>query len=125
MNMLICGLTLVLVFTSSSFAQSLYSIRPDTSGSFFSEDFGSEESTEAGPEGTPGDGDDNLEMRMRYPELYGGNLAAGGDASDGAAEAGDSIDESLEMQTRYPELYLNNRLYDEETAFSIGREGQE
>ena len=62
---------------------------------------------------------------MRYPELYGGNLAAGNDAGDDEGATGNSLGEGLEMQTRYPELYLNNRLYDEDAVLSIGKGEQE
>ena len=121
MKTLVSTLTLLLFFVSNGLSQSLYSIRPDSSDSFFSEDFGletSEEETENTADGI----DEDLELRMRYPELYGGNLAAGSDAENDADETAGGVDESLETQARYPELYLDNRLYDEDSMLTIERE---
>lgn len=122
MKTLISTLTLLLFFASNGLSQSLYSVRPDQSGSFLSEDFGLEGSDEEEAENTA-DGvvDESLELRMRYPELYGGNLAAGSNAGDDADETVSGVDESLETQTRYPELYLDNRLYDEDGMLTIER----
>jgi hypothetical protein len=120
MKTLVSTLTLLLFFASNGLSQSLYSVRPDSSGSFFSEDFGLESSDEEA-ENTTDSADESLELRMRYPELYGGNLAAGGDAGDEADETASGVDDSLETQARYPELYLDNRLYDEDAMLTIER----
>ncbi len=120
MKTLVSTLTLLLFFASNGLSQSLYSIRPDSSGSFFSEDFGLESGDEEA-ENTADGIDESLELRMRYPDLYGGNLAAGSDVEDDADETASSVDESLETQTRYPELYLDNRLYDEDAMLTIER----
>ena len=120
MKTLVSTLTLLLFFASNGLSQSLYSVRPDSPGSFFSEDFGLESSDEEA-ENTTDSADEGLELRMRYPELYGGNLAAGGDAEDDVDETASGVDESLETQARYPELYLDNRLYDEDAVLTIER----
>ena len=125
MNTLLSAITLILFFASNGFAQSLYSIRPDSSGSFLDGEPGLEDSVEGESENTTGSPDEISELRMRYPELYGGNLAAGNDAGDDEGATGNSLGEGLEMQTRYPELYLNNRLYDEDAVLSIGKGEQE
>ena len=88
------------------------------------EDFGLESSGEEDAENITDSVDESLELRLRYPELYGGNLAAGGDAEDGADETASGMDESLETQARYPELYLDNRLYDDDAMLTIEREEQ-
>ena len=85
-----------------------------------SEDFGLEGSDEEA-ENTADSVDESLELRLRYPELYGGNLAAGSDAGNEAEETPIGADESLETQARYPELYLDNRLYDEDAVLTIER----
>ena len=121
MKALLSAFTLLLFFASNGLSQSLYSVRPDQSGSFFSEDFGLETSEEEA-DNTADNVDESLELRMRYPELYGGNLAAGSDTGDDADETAIGVDESLETQTRYPELYLDNRLYDEDAMLTIERE---
>ena len=121
MKTLVSTLTLLLFFVSNGLSQSLYSIRPDSSGSFFGEDFGLESGDEEA-ENTTDSVDEDLELRMRYPELYGGNLAAGSGTEDDADETLSGVDESLETQTRYPELYLDNRLYDEDAMLTIERE---
>ena len=123
MKTLVSALTLLLFFASNGLSQSLYSVRPDSSGSFFSEDFGLESNQEEASN-TTDNVDESLELRMRYPELYGGNLAAGNAAEDEADEAVSGVDESLETQARYPELYLDNRLYDEDAMLTIEREEQ-
>jgi len=121
MKTLVSTLTLLLFFASNGLSQSLYSIRPDSSDSFFGQDFGLESSDEEETENTADSIDEGLELRMRYPELYGGNLAAGSDAETGENETISEVDESLETQTRYPELYLDNRLYDEDGMLTIER----
>lgn len=121
MKTLVSTLTLLLFFASNGLSQSLYSIRPDSSDSFLSEDFGLETSDEEA-ENTADGIDESLELRMRYPELYGGNLAAGSGTEDDADETLSGVDESLETQTRYPELYLDNRLYDDDAMLTIERE---
>ncbi len=121
MKTMVSTLTLLLFLVSNGLSQSLYSVRPDSSDSFFREDFGLETSDEEA-ENTADSIDESLELRLRYPELYGGNLAAGSEAeadADGTVSEGD---ESLETQARYPELYLDNRLYDEDTMLTIERE---
>ena len=121
MKTLVSTLTLLLFFASNGLSQSLYSIRPDSSGSLFGEDFGLESGDEEA-ENTTDSVDEGLELRMRYPELYGGNLAAGSDPEDDADETlSGVVDESLETQTRYPELYLDNRLYDDDAMLTIER----
>ena len=122
MKTLIGTFIFVFFFASSGSAQSLYSLEQDSPGSLLGGQFGFDDGPAETPEDPSAGGDDSLELRMRYPELYGGNLAAGSDAEDEAADAGSAVDESAEMQTRYPELYLNDRLYDEDSVLSIGRE---
>lgn len=123
MKTLISTLTLLLFFASNGLSQSLYSIRPDSSGSLFGEDFGLESGDEEEAENTTDSVDESLELRMRYPELYGGNLAAGSDTENDADETVSGVvDESLETQARYPELYLDNRLYDDDAMLTIERE---
>ena len=122
MKTLVSVLALLLFFASNGLSQSLYSIRPDSSGSLFGEDFGLETSDEEEAENTADSIDESLELRMRYPELYGGNLAAGSDTENDEDATAIGVDESLETQTRYPELYLGNRLYDEDTVLTIERE---
>ena len=129
MKTLVSVLTLLLFFASNGLSQSLYSIRPDSSGSFFGEDFGGEDfglesSNEEETENTTDSGDESLELQMRYPELYGGNLATGNDAETDEGETAIGVDESLETQARFPELYLDNRLYDEDAMLTIEREEQ-
>ena len=120
MKTLVSAITLLLFFASNGLSQSLYSIRPDSSGSLLGEDLGLEGDEEA--ENTTDSVDEDLELRMRYPELYGGNLAAGSDPEDDADETlSGVVDESLETQTRYPELYLDNRLYDDDAMLTIER----
>ena len=80
-----------------------------------------ENSDEEEAENTIDSVDESLELRMRYPELYGGNLAAGSDAENDADATTSGADESLETQARYPELYLGNRLYDEDAVLTIER----
>lgn len=121
MKTLVSALALLLFFASNGLSQSLYSIDPDSSGSLFGEGFGLENSDEEA-ENTPDSIDESLELRMRYPELYGGNLAAGSDTENDADAAASGVDESLETQARYPELYLGNRLYDEDAVLTIERE---
>ncbi len=121
MKTLVSTLTLLLFFASNGLSQSLYSIRPGPSGSFFGEDLGLETGEEE-TKNTADSVDESLELRMRYPELYGGNLAAGGDAETAEDETASGVDESLETQARYPELYLDNRLYDEDTVLTIESE---
>ncbi len=116
----VSALTLLLFLASNGWSQSLYSVRPDSSGSLLSEDFGLEGSDEEA-ENTADSVDESLELRLRYPELYGGNLAAGSDAGNEAEETPIGADESLETQARYPELYLDNRLYDEDAVLTIER----
>ncbi len=120
MKTLISALTLLLFFTSNGLSQSLYSIRPDSSGSLLDEDFGLESGDEEA-ENTTDSVDEELELRMRYPELYGGDLATGSAAENDADETAIGVDESLETQARYPELYLDNRLYDEDSMLTIER----
>ncbi len=120
MKTLVRTLTLLLFFVSNGLSQSFYSIRPDSPDSFLSEDFGWETRDEEA-ENTTDNGDGSLELRMRYPDLYGGNLAVGREAEDDADETASGGDESLETQTRYPELYLGNRLYDEDAMLTIER----
>ncbi len=122
MKTLVSTLTLLLFFASNGLSQSLYSIRPDSSGSLFGEDFGLESGNEEEAENTTDSVDESLELRMRYPELYGGNLAAGSGPEDDVDETLSGVDESLETQTRYPELYLDNRLYDDDAMLTIERE---
>ena len=124
MKTLVSALTLLLFFASNGLSQSLYSIRPDSSGAFLGEDFGLESSGEEEAENITDGVDESLELRLRYPELYGGNLAAGGDTADDADETASGMDESLETQARYPELYLDNRLYDDDAMLTIEREEQ-
>ena len=121
MKTMVSTLTLLLFLVSNGLSQSLYSVRPDSSDSFFSEDFGLETSDEEA-ENITDSVDESLELRMRYPELYGGNLAAGSDAEDDVDETVSGVDESLETQARYPELYLDNRLYDDDAMLTIERE---
>ena len=121
MKTLVSTLTLLLFFASNGLSQSLYSIRPDSSGSLLGEDFGLESGDEEA-ENTTDSVDEDLELRMRYPELYGGDLAAGRDVENDADETAIGVDESLETQARYPELYLDNRLYDEDSMLTIERE---
>ncbi len=123
MKTLVSALTLLLFFASNGLSQSLYSIRPDSSGSLFSEDLGLENSEEEA-ENTADSSDESLELRMRYPELYRGNLSAGSDAENDEDATASGVDESLETQARYPELYLGNRLYDEDAVLTIEREDQ-
>ena len=101
MKTLVSALALLLFFASNGLSQSLYSVSPDSSGSLFSEDFGLESGNEEA-ENTTDSVDEDLELRMRYPELYGGNLAAGSDAENDADETVIGVDESLETQARYP-----------------------
>ena len=124
MKILLSALTLLLFLASNGLSQSLYSIRPDSSGSLFGEDFGLESSEEEEAENTTDSGDESLELRLRYPELYGGNLAAGSEAANAEEETTGGGDESLETQARYPELYLGNRLYDADAVLTIEREEQ-
>ena len=121
MKTMVSTLTLLLFLVSNGLSQSLYSVRPDSSDSFFSEDFGLETSDEEA-ENIADSVDESLELRMRYPELYGGNLAAGSNAEDDVDETVSGVDESLETQARYPELYLDNRLYDDDAMLTIERE---
>lgn len=123
MKTLVSALALLLFFASNGLSQSLYSIDPDSSGSLFGEGFGLENSEEEA-ENTADSIDESLELRMRYPELYGGNLAAGSDTENDADATASGVDESLETQARYPELYLGNRLYDEDAVLTIERENQ-
>ena len=122
MKTLVSALALLLFFASNGLSQSLYSIRPDSSGSLFGEDFGLETNDEEEAENTADSIDESLELRMRYPELYGGNLAAGSDTENDEDATAIGVDESLETQARYPELYLGNRLYDEDAVLTIERE---
>ena len=122
MKTLVSALTLLLFFASNGLSQSLYSIRPDSAGSLLGEDFGLETSDEEEAENTTGNVDESLELRMRYPELYGGNLASGSDTENDEDANAIGVDESLETQARYPELYLGNRLYDEDAMLTIERE---
>ncbi len=121
MKTLVSALALLLFFASNGLSQSLYSIDPDLSGSLSGEGFGLENSDEEEAENTIDSVDESLELRMRYPELYGGNLAAGSDAENDADATTSGADESLETQARYPELYLGNRLYDEDAVLTIER----
>ena len=121
MKTLVSTLTLLLFFASNGLSQSLYSIRPDSSGSLLGEDFGLESGDEEA-ENTTDSVDEDLELRMRYPELYGGDLETGRDVENDADETAIGVDESLETQARYPELYLDNRLYDEDSMLTIERE---
>ncbi len=121
MKTMVSTLTLLLFLVSNGLSQPLYSVRPDSSDSFFSEDFGLETSDEEA-ENIADSVDESLELRMRYPELYGGNLAAGSDTENDADETVSGVDESLETQARYPELYLDNRLYDDDAMLTIERE---
>ena len=121
MKTMVSTLTLLLFLVSNGLPQSLYSVRPDSSDSFFSEDFGLETSDEEA-ENIADSVDESLELRMRYPELYGGNLAAGSNAEDDVDETVSGVDESLETQARYPELYLDNRLYDDDAMLTIERD---
>ena len=121
MKTLVSALTLLLFFASNGLSQSLYSIRPDSSGSLLGEDFGLESDDEEA-ENTIDSVDEDMELRMRYPELYGGDLATGSDAEYDEDETASGVDESLETQARYPELYLDNRLYDDDAMLTIERE---
>ena len=123
MKTLVSALTLLLFFASNGLSQPLYSIRPDSSDSLLGEDLGLENSAEEA-ENTTDSSDESLELRLRYPELYGGNLAAGSDAENDEDATASGVDESLETQARYPELYLGNRLYDEDAVLTIEREDQ-
>ena len=111
MKILLSVMLLMLFLTPHLAAQSSYSIRPESSGSLLSG--GSEIARQ---EEAAGDTQERLEMRLRYPELFEGNLAAEISSEDAAADTANDIDgteERLEMQTRYPELYLNDNLFDE------------
>ena len=115
MKILLSVMLLMLFLTPHLAAQSLYSIRPESSGSLLSggSEIGSQEEA-AGDTGN--ELEERLEMRLRYPELFGGNLAAEINSEDTAEDAANDIDGAegrLEMQTRYPELYLNDNLFDE------------
>lgn len=114
-------LAFILLCASAGFAQSPYSIRPDSAGSLLGEETGLEDSVLPGNDDTDAV-DEELGMRLRYPELYGGNLATGSELSATSEETDAELDQTLEMQARYPELYLENRLYDEESLLSIDRE---
>ena len=124
MKTLVSAFILSLLFASNGLSQSLYSVRPDSSGSLFGEGFGLEGGNEEDAENTLDSVDESLELRMRYPELYGGDLAAGSDAENDEDATASGVDESLETQARYPELYLGNRLYDEDAVLTIERENQ-
>ena len=104
-------------------AQSSYSIRPGSSASLLGGG-----STIGGQEGAAGDSgnrlEERLEMRLRYPDLYGGNLAAGAHAEDAASDTTNGEEERLDMQTRYPELYLSDKLFDDGQFLSIEGSGE-
>lgn len=115
MKILLSAMLLMLFLTPHLAAQSSYSIRPESSGSLLSR--GSEIGQQEEAAGDTGNRlQERLEMRLRYPELFEGNLAAEISSEDTAVDAANDIDgteERLEMQTRYPELYLNDNLFDE------------
>ena len=121
---LLLGLGLAFVFASTDVgvAQSLFSVRPDSSGSLLEGDTPSEESTFGDIEADPNATDESLEMRMRYPELYDSGLTTELERSAAPEDAEAGVDETLETQARYPEIYLENRLYDETDLLSIDRE---
>lgn len=121
---LILGLGLAFVFASTDVgvAQSLFSVRPDSSGSLLDEDTPSEDRTFGDIEADPDAADEGLEMRMRYPELYDSDLTTELERSAAPEDTEAGVDETLETQARYPEIYLENRLYDENDLLSIDRE---
>lgn len=123
-HFLIFGLGLAFVFISTEvgFAQSLFSVRPDSSGSLLDGDTPSEEGTFGDIEADPDATDESLEMRMRYPELYDSGLTPDLERSSAPEDVEAGVDETLETQARYPEIYLENRLYDENDLLSIDRE---
>lgn len=121
---LLLGLGLAFVFASTDVgvAQSLFSVRPDSSGSLLDGDTTSEEGTFGDIEADPDAADEGLEMRMRYPELYDSDLTTELERSAASEDTEAGVDETLETQARYPEIYLENRLYDENDLLSIDRE---
>lgn len=116
------GLTFVFISTDRGVAQSLFSVRPDSSGSLLDGETASEDGTFGDVEADPDATDESLEMRMRYPELYDGGLTTDLERSAAPEDAEASVDDTLETQARYPEIYLENRLYDEDDLLSIDRE---
>ena len=124
MKILLSAILLILFLTPHLAAQSSYSIRPGSSGSLLSG--GPEiESQEEAAGDTGNRLEERLNMRLRYPQLYGGNLAAGASAEDAASDTISGPEERLDMQTRYPELYLNDKLFDDGQLLSIESSGGE
>ena len=123
MKILLSAMLLIPFLTPHLAAQSSYSIRPGSSGSLLSGDPEIESQEEAAGD-TGNRLEERLDMRLRYPELYGGNLAAGASAEDAASDTISGAEERLDMQTRYPELYLNDRLFDDGQLLSIEGSGR-
>ena len=110
-------LVIILLSPSLALAQSQFSLDSGANYSFGQPSFGEADDP---PPDASATSEDDLELRMRYPELYGGNLAAGSSLEDANEQAQPDNESLVEMQTRYPELYLNNRLYNEDSVLSLG-----
>ncbi len=110
-------LLIILLSPSLALAQSQFSLDAEANYSFGQPSFS--EADRPPPDGSATTEDD-LELRMRYPELYGGNLAAGSSLENANQEAQPDNESLVEMQTRYPELYLSDRLYNEDSVLSLG-----
>lgn len=110
-------LVIILLSPSLALAQPQFSLDSGSNYSFGQPSFGEADDPPPDPSATS-EGD--LELRMRYPELYGGNLAAGSSLENANEQAQPDNESLVEMQTRYPELYLNNRLYNEDSVLSLG-----
>ncbi len=123
MKILISIMLLMLFLPPHLAAQSSYSIRPESSASLLGGGSAIGDQEEAA--GATGNRlEERLDMRLRYPELYGGNLAAGASAEDAASDTTNGEEERLDMQTRYPELYLNDKLFDDGQLLSIEGSGR-
>ncbi len=123
MKTLLSIMLLMLFLPPHLAAQSSYSIRPESSASLLGggSAIGSQEEA-AGDTGNRLE--ERLDMRLRYPELYGGNLAAGASAEDAASDTTNGEEERLDMQTRYPELYLSDKLFDDGQLLSTEGSGR-
>jgi hypothetical protein len=123
MKTLLSAMLLILFLPPHLAAQSSYSIRPGSSGSLLGGGFAIESQEEAA--GATGNRlEERLDMRLRYPDLYGGNLAAGASAEAAASDTTNGEEERLDMQTRYPELYLSDKLFDDGQLLSIEGSGR-